>query len=811
MPGDDPTLNDSAEETADLRRRLAEAERRADELQARLDASEQAHGATGSLLATVLDNMGNGLVVYDADDRLVVCNERFAEMYGFAEADLRPGTTRQQMIKSGTGRTWPENPSPAAEFFGGSRDGEISLPTGSVYQRIMIPTPDGGCVITHTDVTDRKRAENELRKQREVLMDVFDNVAQGIAAYDENAQVITWNKKYQEYLILSDEQIYPGCPVWDLVMLHAVRGTYGGGTREELEQQVQVRIDRLMSGDMVRFDYVNAKGIEMEAVSAPRPQGGFVVTYADITERKSVEAEMIRARDEAEAANRAKSSFLAAMSHEIRTPMNGVLGLIEVLQHSELSDDQRVLAETVNESARALLRIIDDILDFSKIEAGRMELESVPLPLRRTIESVLDTIAAAAEEKGLDLTLEIDAGLPDAVVGDPVRLRQVLLNLVGNGVKFTAKGGVSVRLRADPPRDGDARTIIGFEVTDTGIGLSEAQQADLFQPFSQAESTTTRRFGGTGLGLSICRRLVELMGGEIGVISEAGAGATFRFTMPFDVIRQAATAATTVVDLSGVPVVIVSDRAALTAMLSRELDARGAHTARATDAMGLSAMLKTLSENAVLLVDDRMPDSEVGGLRPSLEGRRVILIRGAGSSPLSTAAAAFDSTLTRPVHRGALLRAVAAAAHRQLAEQSAPAPSDADSATDDHPPRILVAEDTPINRFVVERQLDGLGYTADYAADGREAFALWQANEYDVILADCHMPTIDGFELTRMIRDAEAKSGGRRTPIVALTANTMAGEAEKCMAAGMDDFLSKPVTIKQMGETLGRWIATARG
>jgi signal transduction histidine kinase/CheY-like chemotaxis protein len=674
-----------------------------------------------------------------------------------------------------------------------------------VYERVIQPTSEGGWVITHTDITERKKVEADLREQREVLQDVFDNVAQGLAAYDGEARVITWNRKYQEYLILSDEQIYPGCPVWNLVMLHAERGTYGAGDRAYLEEQVRRRIDKLMSGEIVRFDYVNAEGIEMEAISVPRPKGGFVVTYADITDRKKAEAEIIRARDEAEAANRAKSAFLAAMSHEIRTPMNGVLGMIEVLQHSNLTADQRMLADTVSESATALLRILDDILDFSKIEAGRMELEAVAVPLRRTLDATLDTVASAAEAKGLDLTLEMVGDLPPAVIGDPVRLRQVLLNLLGNAVKFTEAGAVRVRVDGTP--EGGNRTLVRFAVNDTGIGMTTEQQQALFQPFSQAESTTTRRFGGTGLGLSICRRLVELMGGDIGVDSEVDKGSTFHFSIPFDHAEPSADEAEVLPDLTGLSVVIVRDRDALIQMLRRCLASRGVRSVVTTLPGTVSKVLARVDGPVLVLTDDRVPVSEPAALKRALAQLPSVLIRAAGATLFSRdLAATFSATVNRPLHRASLYQSVTKALERQadavVAEVEAAPPEPEPAKT----PRVLVADDNAINRFVVERQLTGLGYVADYADDGQQAFEMWRGGDYDLLLVDCQMPKVDGYEFTRMVRAAEAESGAARTPIVALTANAMAGEEAKCLAAGMDGFLTKPAKYELMRDTLATWI-----
>lgn len=825
MRTEDPNAHGTAEEIEDLRRRLEQSLARERELQAAVDEanaaraeSEAESGATARLLNSVLESMNHGVAVYGADDRLVVHNRRFAEMYGLRPEDIRPGAGRAEVIDLVVRRNWPGMVEQAAPYFVTDDAGgpvEIPLPNGSIHERAVLMRPDGGCVISHTDITERRRVEADIREQRAILQDAFDNVAQGLAAYDENARVITWNRKYQDFLILEDHQIYRGCPVWELVMLHAERGTYGPGERRELEERVRARIAQLMSGQIVRFDYTNANGISMEAVSAPRPQGGFVVTYADITDRKLAEAEIIRARDEAEAANRAKSSFLAAMSHEIRTPMNGVLGLIEVLQQSELTDDQRLLTETVSESATALLRIIDDILDFSKIEAGRMELESVPVPLRRTVESVLDTVAAAAEAKGLDLTMDMAEDLPDTVLGDPVRIRQILLNMLGNGVKFTEQGSVAVRVKGNPLPDGGKRLPVEFAVVDTGIGISAEHQALLFMPFSQAESTTTRRFGGTGLGLSISRRLVELMDGEIGVTSTEGEGSTFRFTIPFEPMASEVAERPEPIDLTGDATVVFSDRTALSRSVMKELFGCGAGIDFAATPDALAEKLEAADRETVLLVDDRMPAADISWLLERHTGRRAVLLRGASTSPLAgDLVAGFAATVTRPVHRGPLLKAVGAVLGRAspelpaVAVEPAPVPAPAAGPLPDSP-RILVAEDTAINRFVIDRQLTGLGYRADYAVNGREAFELWQGNSYDLVLTDCHMPVVDGFELTRLVRDAEAEAGNGRIPIIALTANALAGEAERCIGAGMDDFLAKPVTVRQMGEKLAHWLDPA--
>ena len=419
-----------------------------------------------------------------------------------------------------------------------------------------------------------------------------------------------------------------------------------------------------------------------------------VVLVSDVSEERQRQRELEQAlvaaeksRAEAEAANQAKSTFLATMSHEIRTPMNGVLGMMEVLEAEGVRDEQARTVATMRESAQALLRIIDDVLDFSKIEAGALELEEAPFSLTGLVDGVVATFRSQAERKGLSLVSAIGPGSTDALLGDPTRVRQILFNLLGNALKFTDRGGAMIRARTEPLGDGRTRAILS--VLDTGIGLSAAERARLFQPFSQADGSTTRRFGGTGLGLSIVRRLAQLMGGDVAVESAPGAGSTFTVTLNL----MAAPANSPLIDL---PVLA----------LPATMPAPAAH----------------LDGNNVLVVDDH-----------------------------------------------------------------------------------------PINREVLVRQLLALGVAANSAADGREGLRAWQSGDYAIVFADVHMPQMDGFEMTAEIRRLELARGRPRTPIVGVTANAMAGEDERCRAAGMDGYLSKPVSLARLRATLQRWLQDVDG
>jgi signal transduction histidine kinase/CheY-like chemotaxis protein len=678
------------------------------ELKRREKEAKQAH----SVLQSVFDNLSDGVLLYESDGRWVYQNPAMARLHDISDEKMAALPTFADIIRyrAERGDYGPIEELPGglagwiasrkARFNGADQPAERRRTvTGRTVEVTYRRLADGRVLTIHRDLTEiveheerlqAAQAETERARARAeaaqtLLDDALGSMTGGVGIWGPDERLIQCNAAYRAVNRDIPEIVTPGTTI-EVAANAAMRAQFtmaGLSVQEEEASRLAAAIIEQHRKGEGALEFTSGHGSWTRLTAARTKSGGCVSLFSDITELRQRQRELGKerdvaqaAREEAEAANQAKSTFLATMSHEIRTPMNGVVGTAELLERENLSERQKRLVGTVRSSAAALLRIIDDVLDFSKIEAGRMELEEAPFSLRSLIEGTADTLSVQVEKKGLAIAATVDPGTPDALLGDATRLRQVLFNLIGNAAKFTDKGSVAVRVRA--VGDDGEHVTLSIAVSDTGIGMDDAQQARLFKPFSQADSSTTRRYGGTGLGLSIVRRLAELMDGEVSVQSAPGRGSTFTVTVR---VRR-----------------------------TKEL-----------------AVMPSETEPAPL---------PVAGLR------------------------------------------------------------------------VLAVDDYQVNLEVLEGQFEILGIPLDTATNGIEALTLWRERPYALVLTDIHMPDMDGFELTRQVRTEEgAHRERRRTPVLALTANALKGESERCTAAGMDDYLTKPLTLDRLREAVARWTA----
>ena len=640
----------------------------------------------------------------------------------------------------------------------------------------------------------------EIARQKQYFESLVGISPVAVIEMDADERVTGWNPAATALFgHTADETI--GRPIDDVVF---------GGEAEAREEGREITREALASGRAQRITRRTRKDgtpVDVELMFVPLEvhgeRVGFLGIYHDITELQ-------QAREEAEAATQAKSAFLATMSHEIRTPMNAVIGMTGLLLGTELTPEQHEFAEVVRSSGDALLHVIDDILDYSKIEAGKLELEREPFDLRECVEGALDIVAPRAAEKGLEVGCLTGEGIPAGIVGDAARLRQVLLNLLSNGVKFTETGEVVVELDAEPAGTGAWRVLLA--VRDTGIGIPQDRIDRLFESFSQVDASTTRRYGGTGLGLAISKRLVELMGGTLDVESEAGAGSTFRIELT---ATEAEVPTRTSYEgeqpqLEGKRLLVVDDNATNREIISRQTRSWGMEAVAVESPSRALALIESGERFDVAILDMVMPEMEGRELAREIRRHRperelpLVLVTSLGRLPKARTADEFSAQLAKPLKASQLFDALMRVFAEREGEKAAAAggAGDADDAAVGSPLRILLAEDSAVNQQVALALLGKLGYSADVASNGVEALAALEREPYDVVLMDVQMPELDGLDTTRLIR--ERWPDGSRPRIIAMTANAMQEDRDSCFAAGMDDYVAKPIRTEALAEALLR-------
>ena len=761
----------------------------------------------------------------DVTGRITYANDRFCEISGYSRQELLGKNHR--ILKSGV------HPPEVYEGMwrtianGSTWNGDVCNrnKAGGFYWVHATITPfmnERGkpeeYVAIRTEITVQKELEKASQRQEAWLRTILDNLGEGVYTLDARGKVAYINAEAERLIGWRMEELV-GKGLHDIIHHHRPDGSVLPAT--ECPIHLAMRDHRVYRSSEEVFFHRDGSSLPVKITGAPLSLDGewqgSVAVFSDMREERQLQRHLRDAKNAAEDATRLKGDFLSTMSHEIRTPLNGVIGMTDLLLDTPLDNEQTEFARTIKVSADSLMAIINDILDFSKIEAGRLVLERTNFSLRQVVEGSLDVLTARSQEKQLILASFIAPELPDHLIGDPTRIRQILLNFLSNAIKFTERGEVVASATRDEGGAADPqRVMVRLAVRDCGIGLSETARAGLFQPFSQADSSTTRKYGGTGLGLSICKRLADAMDGGIGVDSTPGLGSTFWVNIPLEMAEEKRGPAVADLMLLGKRVVVAGGDAGSQAIWRSYFKAWEVECEAVAGLNELRRLLGELQDRGqapdALLLAQPLPDAAlidtVASLkalaripivccltRPDREQKATLAAQGVGVLQLPFRQSTLQSALTMA------LGAAPATPGRRTSDAIERAGAAPQAERKHH---LLLAEDNPVNQRVAVHMLNKLGHAVEVVDNGALAVAAVAGGHYALVLMDCQMPQMDGFAATAAIRSAEAKS--RHLPIIAMTANAMQGDRERCLAAGMDDYLAKPIDINLLAEMLAQWL-----